>query len=97
MRDETKVSLDDVPHPRDETASGPLSNHAGDGEEPASEAAPVRLESVLVEPQHTTVYLSGNSPGLDAVVNAVRSNFSNVKVSEARRGDAMRLPRPLPM
>jgi hypothetical protein len=62
---------------------------------PASEAAPVRLESVLIEPQQTTVYLSGNSPGLDAVVNAVRSNFSDVKVSKARRADARRLPRAL--
>ena len=64
-------------------------------EHPASEAAPVRLESVLIEPQQTTVYLSGNSSGLDAFVNAVRSNFSDVKVSKARRADAMRLPRTL--
>jgi hypothetical protein len=35
--------------------------------DPAPEAAPVRLEGVLVEPQQTTVYLSGNGPGLDAV------------------------------
>jgi hypothetical protein len=62
---------------------------------PASEAAPVRLESVLIEQQQTTVYLSGNSSGLDAVVNAARSNFSDVKVSKARRADAMRFPRAL--
>jgi hypothetical protein len=62
---------------------------------PESEAAPVRLESVLIEPQQTTVYLSGNSRGLDAVVNAVRSNYSDVKVSKARRADARRFPRAL--
>jgi hypothetical protein len=64
-------------------------------QKPAPEAAPVRLEGVLIEPQQTTVYLSGNGPGLDAVVNAVRTNFSDAKVSKARRADAMRLPRAL--
>jgi len=59
---------------------------------PASAGAPVRVESVLIEPQQTTVYLSGNSPGLGAVVNAVRSNYSDVKVSKARRADAIRFP-----
>jgi hypothetical protein len=46
------------------------------------------LESVLIEPQQTTVYLSGNSPGLDAVVNAVRSNFSDAKVAKARHHES---------
>jgi hypothetical protein len=59
---------------------------------PAPAAAPVRLEGVLIEPQQTTVYLSGNGPGLDAVVAAVRSKLPHAKVSKARRADARRVP-----
>lgn len=60
--------------------------------DPAPEAAPARLESVLIEPGETTVYLSGNGPGLDAVAKAVLSDLSGVKVTRARRADARRPP-----
>lgn len=62
---------------------------------PAPEAAPARLESILIEPKETTVYLSGNGPGLDAVATAVRNNFSGARISKARRADALRPPRDL--
>jgi hypothetical protein len=61
--------------------------------DPTPEAAPARLESVLIEPTGTTVYISGNSAGLNAVASAVRSRFSAVKITNARRGDAKRMPR----
>jgi hypothetical protein len=60
--------------------------------DPAPEGAPVRMEGVIVEPQQTTVYLSGNGPGLDAVARAARRSFTDAKVSKARRADARRPP-----
>lgn len=60
--------------------------------DPMSGAAPTRLESVLIEPGDTTVYLSGNGPGLDAVARVVRSDFTGARVSGARRADAKRPP-----
>ncbi len=60
--------------------------------DPAPEAAPARLESVLIQPNETTVYLSGNGAGLNAVAAAVGSRFSGAKVARARRVDVMRPP-----
>ena len=60
--------------------------------DPTPTAAPARLESVLIEPKQTTVYLSGNGPGLNAVATAVRSRFSGAKISKARRVDVMSPP-----
>ena len=57
-----------------------------------TEAAPARLESVLMEPARTTVYLSGNGPTLDAVARAVCANHKGVEVAKATREDARRLP-----
>lgn len=58
----------------------------------APEAAPARLESVLIQPTLTTVYLSGNAPGLMAVATALRRSFSGVEISKALRADAVRPP-----
>lgn len=63
--------------------------------DPAPEAAPSRLESVLIESSKTTVYLSGNGPGLEAVATAVRNKYGDAKVSKSSRADAFRLPRDL--
>jgi hypothetical protein len=63
--------------------------------DPVPEAAPARLESVLIEPQGTTVYLSGNGPGLDAVAKAVRATVPGARIARAKRADAMRPPRDL--
>lgn len=63
--------------------------------DPTSAAAPARLESILVEPNQTVVYLSGNSPGLDAVAKGVRSSLTGAKIGRAERADARRLPRTL--
>jgi hypothetical protein len=63
--------------------------------DPKAEAAPPRLESVLIRAKETTVYLSGNGAGLDAVATALRSSVPGSKVSKASRADAMRPPRDL--
>jgi hypothetical protein len=60
---------------------------------PSPQAALVRVESILIKADETTVFLSGNRPGLDAVVVALRSTFSNIKTSEASRDEAGRPPR----
>ena len=59
---------------------------------PEAEAAPVRLESVLIEPEETTVHLSGNGPGLKVVAQAVKEKVTGSKVAKARRSDARRQP-----
>jgi hypothetical protein len=56
-------------------------------------AVPVRLESILIETDKTTVFLSGNGPGLNAVAVALRRNFSDVRISNTSRDDAVRPPR----
>ncbi|MGH7516134.1 MAG: hypothetical protein ACREOC_01510 [Gemmatimonadales bacterium] len=61
--------------------------------DPAADAAPARVERVLVEGEETTVFLSGNGPGLDAVAAAVRRAFSDATVSTVYRGDVERAPR----
>src|SRR5438128_2004020 len=58
-----------------------------------STAASARVESILIEADETTVVLSGNHAGLEAVTGALRSSLPYVTVSEARRDDAMRPPR----
>jgi hypothetical protein len=63
--------------------------------DPAPAAAPVRLESVLIGPKQTMVYLSGNGEGLNAVAAAVRRRFPGAKISKARQADVKRLPREL--
>ncbi len=63
--------------------------------DPTSAAAPARLESILVEPNQTVVYLSGNSPGLDAVAKGVRGSLAGAKVGRAERAEARRPPRAL--
>ncbi len=60
---------------------------------PAADAAPARLERVLVEGDETTVFLSGNGPGLDAVAAALQRGFSDATVSTVYRGDLERAPR----
>lgn len=57
-------------------------------------AAP-RLESILIREGETTVYLSGNGPGLEAVATALRSSVPGSAVSKATRTDARRPPRDL--
>jgi hypothetical protein len=64
-------------------------------QDPAPEAAPARLESILIEANATTVYLSGNDAGLDAVATALRGSVPGVRTSTASRADARRMPRAL--
>jgi hypothetical protein len=63
--------------------------------DPAPQAAPARLESVLIAPQETTVYLSGNGAGLNAVATALRNVFPDARISKASPTDAKRPPRGL--
>ncbi len=63
--------------------------------DPAPEAAPVRLESVLVEKGQTTVHLSGNSAGLEAVTGSLRKRYSKVKIAKSSRKHALRPARTL--
>jgi hypothetical protein len=63
--------------------------------EPAPEAAPARLESVLIEPQETTVYLSGSDAALNALAAALISHSPGATISKARPADAKRSPRGL--
>lgn len=63
--------------------------------DPASEAAPVRLESVFIEPKATTVYLSGSEIGLDAVAAALRGGKAEARTSKVSRDDARHIPRAL--
>ena len=60
---------------------------------PLSGAALARVESILIEPNKTTIFLSGSRPGLEAVAKALRSTFSDVNISKASRNDAVRPPR----
>jgi hypothetical protein len=62
---------------------------------PASGAAPARLESILIEPKATTVYLSGNDTGLDAVAAALRGSVGGTRISTATLAQARRMPRAL--
>jgi hypothetical protein len=62
---------------------------------PVSEEAPVRLESVFIEQKATTVYLSGNEVGLDAVAAALRSGKADARTSKVSRDDARQIPRAL--
>src|SRR5262245_46104892 len=55
-------------------------------------AAPVRPERILIETHKTTVFLSGNRPGLDAVGVAIRRHFSDVYILNASREDLVRPP-----
>lgn len=61
----------------------------------APEAAPARLESILIEPTTTTVYLSGNDAGLDAVAAALRGTVEGTRMSTSTRAQARRMPRAL--
>lgn len=60
---------------------------------PSRGAAPARVESILIETNETTVFLSGNRRGLDAVAVALRGTFSDVHISKASQKDAVRSPR----
>lgn len=59
----------------------------------APSAAPIRLESVLIEPSKTTVYFSGNESGLRTITAATKKTLSDANVSKARRADARGEPR----
>lgn len=59
--------------------------------DPAPEAAPVRLESILIEEDKTTVHISGNGPGLDAFTGSLRKRHSKVKIAKSSRKNALRL------
>jgi hypothetical protein len=60
---------------------------------PSPNAAPARVESILIETDETTVFLSGNRPGLNAVAAALRRSFSDVIISKASRDAVVRPPR----
>ena len=60
--------------------------------DPAPEAAPARLESILIEAKATTVYLSGNDAGLDAVAAALRGTVPGTRISTVSRAEARRTP-----
>lgn len=60
---------------------------------PSPKAAPARVESILIETDKTTVFLSGNRPGLNAVAVALRTSCSDVNISKASRDDVVRPPR----
>ena len=73
---------------------GALSRTMGEAtRNPSPKAAPVRVESILIQTGETTVFLSGNRPGLDAVARALRKGFSDSTVSKATRDAARRPPR----
>ena len=59
----------------------------------ASGVGLARLESVLITPKETTVCISGNRAGLDAIGKAVRGQIAGTKVAKARQADAKRPPR----
>lgn len=61
----------------------------------AADVGLARLESVLITPKETTVYISGNRAGLDAIGKAVRGLSAGTKVAKARQADAKRPPRQL--
>jgi hypothetical protein len=61
--------------------------------EPSEEAAPVRLESVLIERDATTVCISGNDVGLDTVAHALRASKGDARAAKVSRDDARRIPR----
>lgn len=63
--------------------------------DPTPDAGPARLESVLIEADKTTVYLSGNGAGLDAVATALYATARGAKVAKASRADATRPPQDL--
>jgi hypothetical protein len=58
----------------------------------APEAAPARLESIFIEAKATTVYLSGNDAGLDAVAAALRGTVPGTRISNVSRAEARRTP-----
>jgi hypothetical protein len=59
---------------------------------PGADAAPARVERVLVEGDQTTVYLSGNGAGLNAVAAALQRGFPEATVSTASPDDVERTP-----
>jgi glycerate-2-kinase len=63
---------------------------------PSPQAAPARVESILIQSGETTVYLSGNGAGLDAVAEVLRSQVSKVNISKATRADTARPPQASP-
>ncbi|HZD52905.1 MAG TPA: hypothetical protein VE175_07640 [Woeseiaceae bacterium] len=65
------------------------------GKDPAPEAAPARLESIVIEPKSTTVYLSGNDAGLSAVAAALRGTVEGTRISTVTETEAKRMPRAL--
>jgi predicted ATP-dependent protease len=62
------------------------------GANPSPEGAPSRVESVLMEKAKTTVVLSGNRHGLNAVASALQSSFSYAKVSKPAKKMFVILP-----
>lgn len=63
--------------------------------DPAADAAPARLESILIEPKATTVYLSGNDAGLAAVATALRSSVPGTRISTVNQSETKKTPRAL--
>ena len=58
---------------------------------PPPDAAPARVEGFRVESDKTTVFLSGNGGGLEAVSRLVGTRFPDARVTSASRSDALRL------
>jgi hypothetical protein len=59
---------------------------------PSPQAALARVESIFIESERTTVYLSGNGAGLNAVSTALRTSYPKANISKATRADTARPP-----
>lgn len=59
--------------------------------DPAPDAAPARLESVLIEKGQTTVHISGNRAGVTAVTKSLKQRYSKATVSKSSREKALAL------
>jgi hypothetical protein len=60
---------------------------------PSPSATLARVESVFIQADKTTVLLSGDPAGLNAVGVALHRSFPDANVSRASRRDVMRRPR----
>jgi hypothetical protein len=59
---------------------------------PAPKAAPIRVESILIEPDRTTICLSGNPAVLKAAAGLLKDRLPDVKISKVSQAVAARFP-----
>jgi hypothetical protein len=64
----------------------------GSMKNPLPEATVVRPESIRIERDRTTVFLSGDAGGLEAVAAALRTTFPDARVTPTTREEAERPP-----